>query len=191
MHSSSRFEIERRFVCVAALLLCATAPALAQGRDATPGTHADSVRGTDSPDRAWWDVTFYDLHVRVNPADSSFAGWNGITYRVRRPGQTMQLDLQAPLVLDSVVQDRQRLEARREENAYFVQYHKTPGARAAEVPGTDRQVFNFYLSPRLGCSTLQASAQPSFTYSFDKAVDLHLTDVPGPVLTPVLDESAR
>jgi aminopeptidase N len=105
---------------VATFLCCAAPPTLAQGRDATPATHADSVRGADNPERAWWDVIFYDLHVRVNPADSSFAGWNGITYRVRRPGQTMQLDLQAPLVLDSVLQDGQRLEARHEENAWFL-----------------------------------------------------------------------
>ena len=25
---------------------------------------------------------FYDLHVRINPADSTISGWNGITYRV-------------------------------------------------------------------------------------------------------------
>jgi aminopeptidase N len=108
------------FIRVAALVLCATSPALAQGRDATPATHADSVRGADNPERAWWDVSFYDLHVRVNPGDSSFAGRNGITYRVLQPGRTMQLDLQAPLVLDSAVQDGRRLEARREDNAWFL-----------------------------------------------------------------------
>ncbi len=108
------------FIRVAALVLCATSPALAQGRDATPATHADSVRGADNPERAWWDVSFYDLHVRVNPGDSSFAGRNGITYRVLQPGRTMQLDLQSPLVLDSAVQDGRRLEARREDNAWFL-----------------------------------------------------------------------
>lgn len=113
-------SVDRPSAFLAALLLWATSPALAQGRDASTPTHADSVRGADNPSRAWWDVTFYDLHVRVNPADSGIGGWNGITYRVRRPGQTMQLDLQAPLVLDSAVQDGQRLEARREGDAYFV-----------------------------------------------------------------------
>jgi len=91
--------------CLATLVLHRAEPAAAQGRDAAVPTHADSVRGADNPNRSWWDVTFYDLHVRVNPADSSFAGWNRISYRAVRPGQTMQLDLQAPLELDSVVQD--------------------------------------------------------------------------------------
>jgi hypothetical protein len=106
----------RPSACLAALLLCAASLALAQGRDAAPPTHADSVRGTDNPSRGWWDVTFYDLHVRVSPGDSSFAGWNGITYRVQRPGQTMRLDLQTPLVLDSAVQDGRRLEGTGERN---------------------------------------------------------------------------
>jgi hypothetical protein len=118
----------RPSVILAALLLRATGPILAQGRDAATPTHADSVRGSDNPSRAWWDVTFYDLHVRFNPADSGVSGWNGITYRVRRPGQEMQLDLQAPLVLDSAVQDGRRLEARREADAYVLTLPAGPRA---------------------------------------------------------------
>jgi len=45
-------------------------------------THADTLRGSNTAQRAWWDVSFYDLHVKVNPADSSIAGFNAITYRV-------------------------------------------------------------------------------------------------------------
>lgn len=44
-------------------------------------THADTLRGTNGVGRSWWDATFYDLHVSVNPADSSVRGWNAITYR--------------------------------------------------------------------------------------------------------------
>jgi len=113
---------------LAVLLLAAAGPALAQSHDGFTPTRADSVRGSDNPDRAWWDVTFYDLHVRMDPADSSITGWNGITYRVRRPGQTMQLDLQAPLVLDSVVQDGRRLEARRDGGAWFLALPGPPRA---------------------------------------------------------------
>ncbi|HEY7635025.1 MAG TPA: glycoside hydrolase family 47 protein [Gemmatimonadales bacterium] len=109
-----------RSLCLVTLLLCAGSPAFGQGRDAATPTHADSVRGADNPTRAWWDVTFYDLHVRVTPADSSVVGWDGITYRVRQPGQMMQLDLQAPLELDSAMQDGQRLQSRRDGNAYFL-----------------------------------------------------------------------
>ena len=99
------------------LLACITftaVPAAAQF------TRADTLRGTVTPERAWWDVTFYDLHVRVSPADSSIRGWNGITYRVLNSAREMQIDLQEPLQMDSVVQDGQRLSFRRDGNAFFV-----------------------------------------------------------------------
>jgi len=123
----------RLSACLATLLLLTTSPTLAQSRDADTPTHADSVRGADNPFRAWWDVTFYDLHVRVNPADSSMVGWNGITYRVRRPARTMQFDLQAPLVLDSAVQDGRRLEARHEGDAWFLMLPTPPSSGATRT----------------------------------------------------------
>jgi len=83
-------------------------------------THADTLHGSNTSERAWWDAEFYDLHVAVHPADSSITGWNGITYRVLQPASVMQLDLQVPLEMDSVVQERHRLEFRRDGNAFFV-----------------------------------------------------------------------
>jgi aminopeptidase N len=100
-----------------ALLFAAPPPAAAQEH---VYTHADTLRGSITPERAWWDVTFYDLHVRLDPADSTVRGWNGITYRVTGPARAMQIDLQSPLVMDSVVQDGKRLAFRRDGNAFFV-----------------------------------------------------------------------
>jgi aminopeptidase N len=65
-------------------------------------------------------VTFYDLHVRVSPEDSSISGMNRITYRVLDLAPEMQIDLQQPMVLDSLVpQGRPPLALRRDGNAYF------------------------------------------------------------------------
>jgi aminopeptidase N len=83
-------------------------------------TRADTIRGSNTPERAWWDAAFYDLHVKVNPADSSIAGHNAITYRVLKPAKEMQIDLQLPLVVDSIVQEGLELGARRDGNAFFV-----------------------------------------------------------------------
>ncbi|HEY8833764.1 MAG TPA: M1 family metallopeptidase [Gemmatimonadaceae bacterium] len=83
-------------------------------------TRADTLRGSNTPERAWWDVTFYDLHVKVNPRDSSITGYTAITYRVVKPAREMQIDLQVPLVIDSVMQDGAELSARRDGNAFFV-----------------------------------------------------------------------
>ena len=83
-------------------------------------THADTLRGSNTPQRQWWDAAFYDLHVKVNPTDSSISGYNAISYRVLKPAREMQIDLQMPLVVDSIVQDGLELSARRDGNAFFV-----------------------------------------------------------------------
>jgi aminopeptidase N len=101
-------------------------------------THADTLRGSLTPERVWWDVTFYDLHVTIDPADSTFRGWNAITYRVVGPAREMQIDLQQPLQLDSVVQEGQRLGLRRDGNAFFVKLV------ASQKRGTTGRVTAYY-----------------------------------------------
>jgi aminopeptidase N len=83
-------------------------------------SHADTLRGSfTTPGRAWWDVTFYDLHVAITPRDSSIRGYNGITYRVLTPATEMQIDLMVPLQVDSMIQDGRAVHYRRDGNAFF------------------------------------------------------------------------
>lgn len=101
-------------VCMAAVPLAAHAQA---GRTYTRG---DTLRGSyNTPQRSWWDVTFYDLHVTINPPDSSIQGYTGITYRVVKPAQELQVDLMVPLVVDSMIQDGKAVKFRRDGNAFF------------------------------------------------------------------------
>jgi len=117
------------------LALASASPAAAQEH---VYTHADTLRGSITPERAWWDVVFYDLHVRLDPADSTIRGWNGITYRVTAASRAMQIDLQKPLEIDSVIQDGRRLAYRRDGNAFFV-------TMAAKQPkGATRTVTVYY-----------------------------------------------
>src|SRR5690606_37527887 len=83
-------------------------------------TRADTLRGSITPDRSWWDISYYDLNVRVNPADSTISGWNEISYRVVEPPREMQIDLMEPLAVDSIIQNGRRLTHRREGNVLFV-----------------------------------------------------------------------
>jgi aminopeptidase N len=105
------------------MALAAIGPLLAAGTASAQAqehfTHADTLRGSNGPGRAWWDATFYDLHVKVSPSDSSIRGHNGITYRVLAPAREMQIDLQAPMEVDSMVQDGRRVQYRRDGNAFF------------------------------------------------------------------------
>ncbi len=115
----------RRNLLFAFALLGAIAPLTPlSAQQSLKFTHADTLRGSIGPARAWWKTTFYDLHVRVNPVDSSIAGYNGIVYRVLSPHQEMQIDLQTPMVADSMTQDSRRVTYRRDGNALFVSLTK-------------------------------------------------------------------
>ena len=70
---------------------------------AQPFTLADTLRGSNGPARAWWNVIKYDLHVNFFPNDSTISGYNEITYKVLSKNHVMQIDLQDPLILDQVV----------------------------------------------------------------------------------------
>lgn len=128
-----------RSIAALFVLLAVSVPAAAQRPPLdTIYTHADTLRGSNGPARAWWDASFYDLHVRVTPADSSVRGWNGITYKVLKPAQEMQIDLQTPLVIDSIVQDRKKLTSRRDGDAFFVTL------KAAQRTGDAKTIMVYY-----------------------------------------------
>ena len=111
------------------LLLALSTTAAAQTEQAF--TRADSMRGSlTTPERTWWDVTFYDLHVAINPADSSIEGYNSITYRVLQPARELQIDLIEPLEVDSVLQDGAAVPFRRDGNAFFVSFGEPQRAGA-------------------------------------------------------------
>lgn len=108
----------QRVVWLGCILLFPVASA-AQQPPPRSFTHGDTLRGANTPQRAWWDVIFYDLSVRVQPADSTISGWNGISYVVRQPGRELQIDLQTPLEVDSMIQDGRRVAYRRDGFAFF------------------------------------------------------------------------
>lgn len=101
-------------------------------------THADTLRGAITPERAWWDLTFYHLRVGVQPADSSLSGSTLIRYRVLQPKQIMQVDLQKPLRILRVEQDGIALAFQQEGNAYFITLVKL------QQPGQTESITVFY-----------------------------------------------
>ena len=84
-------------------------------------TRQDTLRGSITPERAWWDLTYYHLDIVVNPSDSTIYGTNTVTYRVIEPADRMQIDLQEPLKLTKVVQNNKDLTFKREGNVYWIE----------------------------------------------------------------------
>ncbi|QIA06208.1 hypothetical protein [Draconibacterium halophilum] len=67
----------RHRLFIAALLVVLVLNAAAQK---TNFTHQDTLRGSITPERVWWDLTYYHLNVKVDPADSTIIGSNLIQY---------------------------------------------------------------------------------------------------------------
>lgn len=95
-------------------------------------THADTVRGSITPERAWWDVERYDITVTPNYVNKTIQGQNNITYKVTGDKATsvMQIDLQNPLHIDSVLYNRSKLSFKQEGAAWYVQ---VPAQKKAAV----------------------------------------------------------
>lgn len=67
-------------------------------------THADTLRGSNGRGRDWWDVMHYDLQLSFDTSNKSIGGSNQIAFTVTgTPKDSMQIDLQEPMVIDSVV----------------------------------------------------------------------------------------
>ena len=83
-------------------------------------SRADTLRGSITPERAWFDVTYYDLKVAVNSSEKSINGSNTISYKVLEPNEIMQIDLQTPMKIDKIIQDGKEISDTSEGNAQFL-----------------------------------------------------------------------
>jgi aminopeptidase N len=92
--------------------------------DSETFTHQDSLRGSITPERAWWDLNYYHLDIAVNPKTKSIKGKNTIRYTILEPNQTLQIDLQAPMKLTKAVQDGEELIVLKDGNAHFINLKK-------------------------------------------------------------------
>jgi aminopeptidase N len=93
-------------------------------------TRQDSLRGSITKERVWWDVKHYFLDVKVNPADSTITGSNTIQYKVLQPYNIMQIDLQTPMEITKITQDGVALKYKREGNVFFITLASTQNVGA-------------------------------------------------------------
>jgi aminopeptidase N len=93
-------------------------------------TRQDSLRGSITKERIWWDVKHYSLDIKVNPADSTITGSNTIQYKVLQPYNVMQIDLQKPMEITKVTQDGVALKYKREGNVFFITLASTQNVGA-------------------------------------------------------------
>ncbi|SEA06735.1 M1 family metallopeptidase [Bizionia paragorgiae] len=84
----------------------------------------DTLRGSITPERAWWDLNYYHLDIAVNPDKKYISGKNTVQYKVLQPHHIMQIDLQSPLKITKVIQNDKTLPVKQDGNAWFISLNK-------------------------------------------------------------------
>lgn len=106
-------------------------------------TRQDTLRGTLTPERSWWDVVEYEISVTPHFATRSIQGKNEISFTVVAAGSKMQIDLQEPMQVESVIWQGATLPLQRDGNVYFATFPQTlqPGS-------TEKVTVSFAGTPR-------------------------------------------
>jgi len=123
-------------------------------------TRQDTLRGSITPERIWWDLTSYHLAVEVVPNLKFISGNNTIRYTVLKEYQTLQIDLQAPLKITKVTQDGITLKVIDDGNAHFIQLLKKQ-----KIGNTESIVVYYQGNPK---EAIQAPWDGGFSWKKDK-----------------------
>ncbi|MEO5564342.1 MAG: M1 family metallopeptidase [Chitinophagaceae bacterium] len=86
-------------------------------------THQDSLRGSVGPGRDWWDVKYYSISVIPDYTTKTIRGKNSIRFEWLKPSPSkkfMQIDLQSPMIIDSVIYQQQRLKFEKDGNTWNI-----------------------------------------------------------------------
>ena len=115
-------------------------------------THTDSLRGSINPQRDWWDVLKYDISIKPDYISKFVTGVNTITFSVvsDRQDQTMQIDLQEPMVIDSVIYQHKKTDFKKiDTNAWYVYFKNLPRPKPhSEKPNVSISIY-YHGNPRI------------------------------------------
>ena len=92
---------------------------------AVSGFSQDSLRGSITAERAWWDVIKYDITVEPDIIEKTIRGTNVITFKAISSGKRMQIDMQEPMKIEKANAKNHPLSFSRDRNVYYLQFNKT------------------------------------------------------------------
>jgi len=110
--------VKYTLLIIFAFIVSTSEAQLLQGK--TDYTKQDTLRGSITAEREWWDLTYYHLDIEVKPEEKFISGKNIVQYRVLKPHQVMQIDLQSPMEITKVTQDGKDLNVKHDGNAHFI-----------------------------------------------------------------------
>ena len=101
----------------------------------------DSLRGSITPERAWWNLKHYELSVEVFPKTKTIKGKNIICFEVLKAAKKMQIDLQNPLKISKITHQNKNLSFQREGNVYWINFSEKDSMQISFL-GTYQRVRN-------------------------------------------------
>jgi len=101
------------------LLICG----IAQSQRAT-FDRQDTLRGSITSERIWWDLTHYDLNIKVDPSEKFISGYNIVMYKVLDTSQSMQIDLQEPMKITKIMEAGKEITFTTEGHVHLLQLQK-------------------------------------------------------------------
>ncbi|HEX5603238.1 MAG TPA: M1 family metallopeptidase [Pyrinomonadaceae bacterium] len=113
-----------KFKIVALVILSLVSGTYVLAQKTEPVTRQETLRGSITPEREWWDLLHYHLKVEFLPETRRLKGSNEITFKTLKPGNKMQIDLQPPLAITRITHGDSQLKFDREGNVYWVTFEK-------------------------------------------------------------------
>jgi len=102
-------------------------------------TKQDTLRGSNGPGRAWWDVMSYNIDITPDFKTKKISGENSIVFAIKKEAENpvMQIDLQSPMIIDSVFLSGRNEDYRKPER--IINLKREGNAWLLTVPGSFKQ----------------------------------------------------
>ncbi len=112
-----------RLKTIAGILILASLANLSVAQHKFDIISQDSLKGSITNERIWWNVQHYGIELDIDFEDQTLIGINTIRFNVLQEQHSpwMQIDLQEPLGIDSILFDNQKLSFERFGAAYMVE----------------------------------------------------------------------
>ena len=98
-----RHDMQLSFTILTLFLFNTTQTNAQLGKEKNAFTKADTLRGSLNENRDWWDVKHYDITVKPDFEKKEIEGKVILQAIAKRRGKLMQIDLQKPLIIDSII----------------------------------------------------------------------------------------
>ena len=112
----------KNYYLISIALILRVSLSMAQSNETNTFTRADTLRGMLTPLRTCYDVTYYHLDVKVNPATQFISGSNTIQFKATKDFKRMQIDLVESMEIDKIIQGNKQVKFERELGAVYINF---------------------------------------------------------------------